>query len=265
MLEIALSGFILLAMTKNFYRYLMRLLILSCESLTRAAYGAAARSPHIVDVTIVPRNRHQPANIRTRIQELIDAADDKKYDAIGLVYGLCGQATAGLTARSIQLVIPRAHDCITLHLGSRAHHEAKLKEEHGTYWYAQDYMERVQGINAALAMGQGSEADMDAIYDTYLKKYGKEKADRLMSVMGDWLSHYKRAIYLTTDPNSVTAVEADARAQAAKRGWTFERLPADFSLVHRLCDGDWPDEDFLIVPPGKTTHQTYEEDILKAE
>ena len=121
----------------------MRLLILSCESLTRAAYGAAARSPHIVDVTIVPRNRHQPADIRARIQNLIDEAEGKNYDAIGLVYGLCGQATAGLTARGTQLVIPRAHDCITLHLGSRARHEAELKKEPGTYWYAQDYMERV--------------------------------------------------------------------------------------------------------------------------
>ena len=243
----------------------MRLLILSCESLTRAAYGAAARSPHIVDVTIIPRNRHQPQEIRTRIQALIDEAEGKKYDAIGLVYGLCGQATAGLTARGTQLVIPRAHDCITLHLGSRARHEAELKKEPGTYWYAQDYMERVQGVNAALAMGQGSEADMDAIYDNYCHKYGQVKADHLMSIMGDWLTHYKRAVYLTTDPNAVTAVEADARAQAAKRGLTFERLPADFGLVARLCDGDWDDEDFLVVPPGKTTHQTYEEDILKAE
>jgi hypothetical protein len=114
-------------------------------------------------------------------------------------------------------------------------------------------------------MGQGSEADMDAIYDTYLKKYGKAKANRLMSIMGDWLTHYKRAVYLTTDPNAVTAAEADARAQASKRGWTFERVAADFSLVHRLCDGDWADKDFLVVPPGMTTKNTYEEDILKAE
>lgn len=243
----------------------MHLLILSCESLTRAAYGAAARSPHIVDVTILPRNRHQPADIHTRLQALIDEAEGKKYDSIGLVYGLCGQATAGLTARGTQLVIPRAHDCITLHLGSRARHEAELKKEPGTYWYAQDYMERVQGINAALAMGQGSEADMDAIYDNYCQKYGQAKADRLMAVMGDWLNHYKRAIYLTTDPNATTAVETDARAQATKRGWTFERIPADFGLIHRLCDGDWADADFLIVPPGKTTHQTYEADILEAK
>lgn len=242
----------------------MRLLILSCESLTRAAYAAAARSTHIVDVTILPRNRHQPADIRTRLQTLIDEAEGKKYDAIGLVYGLCGQATAGLTARNTQLVIPRAHDCITLHLGSRERHKAELIKEPATYWYAQDYIERVQGTNAALAMGQGSEADMDAIYDNYYRKYGKAKADRLMAVMGNWLSHYKRAVYLTTDPNATTAVEAEARTQALKRGWTFDRLAADFSLIHRLCDGDWNEADFLVVPPGKTTHQTFEEDILKA-
>jgi hypothetical protein len=243
----------------------MKLLILSCESLTRSAYGAAARSPHIVDVTIVPRIKHQPLEIRARLQGLIDAAEGQGFDAVGLVYGLCGHATANLTARSIPLVVPRAHDCITLHLGSRANHEAKLKEEPGTYWYAQDYMERVQGINAALAMGQGSDEEMKTMYNDFFYKYGKAKADRMMSVMGSWLDNYKRAIFLTTDSNADSPVEADARAQAAKRGWNFERLPADFSLVQRLCNGDWADEDFLVVPPGKTTQASYENDILKAE
>jgi hypothetical protein len=243
----------------------MRLLILSCESLTRAAYGAAARSPHIVDVIIVPRNKHQPLDIRARLQGLIDEAEGKDFEAVGLVYGLCGHATANLTARSIPLVIPRAHDCITLHLGSRARHELELKSEPATYWFAQDYMERVQGINAALAMGQGSDEEMKAMYNDFFYKYGKAKADRMMSVMGSWLNNYKRAIFLTTDSNTDSRVEADARAQAAKRGWLFERLNADFSLVQRLCNGDWADEDFLVVPPGKTTQTTYDNDILKAE
>ncbi len=243
----------------------MRLLILSCESLARAAYGAAAHSPHIVDVTIVPRNKHQPLDIRSRLQGLIDEAEGKDFEAVGLVYGLCGHATANLTARSIPLVIPRAHDCITLHLGSRARHEEELKREPATYWYAQDYMERVQGINAALAMGQGSDEEMKTMYNDFFYKYGKAKADRMMAVMGSWLNNYKRAIFLTTDSNAASPVEASARAQAAKRGWLFERLNADFSLVQRLCNGDWADEDFLVVPPGKTTQTTYDNDILKAE
>ncbi len=243
----------------------MRLLLLSCESLTRAAYAAAARSPNIVDVTIVPRNRHQPDDIRARLQGRIDAAEGQPYQAIGLVYGLCGLATAGLQARSLPLVIPRAHDCITLHLGSRQRHEQELQKEPATYWYAQDYMERVQGTQAALAMGQGSQVDMDAIYETYCYKYGKQKADRLMAIMGNWLSHYKRAVFLTIDPSIVTPAEEEARAQAARRGWTFERLPADFSLIQRLCDGDWSEHDFLIVPPGGRTRPTYENDILTVE
>ncbi len=243
----------------------MRILLLTCESLTRAAYAAAARSPNIVDVTIVPRNRHQPDDIRVRLQTLIDQADDQPYQAIGLVYGLCGMATAGLRARRIPLVLPRAHDCITLHLGSRQRHEAELQKEPATYWYAQDYLERVQGAHAALAMGQGSQAEMDAIYETYCYKYGKQKADRLMAIMGDWLSHYKRAVFLVIDPDVVTSAEEEARAQAARRGWTFERLPADFSLIQRLCDGDWSEQDFLIVPPGQRTRPTYENDILAIE
>ena len=60
-------------------------------------------------------------------------------------YGLCGQATAGLIARSIPIVIPHAHDCITLFLGSRDSYQYQFVNYPGTYWYAHDYIERSDG------------------------------------------------------------------------------------------------------------------------
>jgi hypothetical protein len=41
-----------------------------------------------------------------------------KYDAVAFGYAPCGSGIVGLTARSIPVVAPRAHDRITLFMGS---------------------------------------------------------------------------------------------------------------------------------------------------
>ena len=121
----------------------MWLKCITCEALARPVYLCAARSPHIVDVELLQRGLHnQPADLRTRLQALIDVAQSRSYDAVLLAYGLCGQATAGLIARNVPLVIPRAHDCITLFLGSRLRYRDQFENYPGTYWYSQDYIER---------------------------------------------------------------------------------------------------------------------------
>lgn len=241
----------------------MRYKALTCEALARPAYASAARSPHIVDVELVPRNLHQPAEIRGRLQSMIDLSNGQGYDALLLGFGLCGQATNGLAARDVPLVLPRAHDCITLYLGNRQKYLEENEKEPGTYWYAQDYLERNAGKNAALTMGASTGDDAQALYQRYLEKYGQAKADRLMAVMSEWMNHYKRAVYLDTGLGGDGKVETQAREEADRRGWAFERVTADLILIQRLLDGDWQ-EDFLVVHPGEQVGMSYDTDIVKA-
>ena len=105
----------------------MRLGCIGCEVLARAIYLCAARSPHIVDVELLQRGLHNvPNDLRAQLQASIDSSAGQGYDAIVMTYGLCGQATAGLTAPGVPLVVPRAHDCITLFLGSQEHYQEQF-------------------------------------------------------------------------------------------------------------------------------------------
>jgi Protein of unknown function (DUF1638) len=237
-----------------------RYLCISCEVLARPLYLVAARSPHIIDIELVQKGLHNtPVSLRQRLQVAVDRATG--YDAILLGYGLCGQATAGLTARDAPLVLPRAHDCITLFLGSRERYMQQFNDYPGTYWYAQDYIEREDGSGAALSMGSGSDTDLQAVYDEYVQKYGKDNADYLMEVMGAWQQHYRRAAYIDMGVADGAAVEARAQAEAARRGWVFDRLTGDLVLIRRLLEGDWK-EDFLLVPPGQQVIMTYDDGVV---
>jgi len=237
----------------------MRLKCLACEALARMVYACAAQSPHIVDVELFRLGLHrEPADLCALLQNKIDQASEEDYDAIVMAYGLCGKSTAGLKARRIPLVIPRAHDCITLFLGGRNRYGQQFREHPGTYWYALDYSERNDG-----SMGLGAEADAQSqsLYDEYVEKYGRDNADYLMEAMGAWQSHYDRAALIDVGVGDLTAVEAETRATADRRGWRFERLEGDLALIRRLLDGDWA-QDFLIVEPGHAVVMTYDADVI---
>ncbi len=240
----------------------MRLLCIGCEVLARPLYLSAAHSPHIVDIRLFQRGLHNdPADLYARLQTEIDAVDSGRYDAVVMAYGLCGKATAGLTARDLPVVIPRAHDCITLFLGSRERYQDQFENLPGTYWYALDYVERDDGTGGSLALGAGSDTDLSAVYDEYVRKYGQENADYLMEVMGAWQQHYQRAALIDMGIGDITAVEARARADAARRGWEFEHLAGDMMLIHRLLSADW-DGDFLVLQPGEQIAMTYDGRVI---
>lgn len=240
----------------------MKLYCIACEVLARPLYWSAARSPHIVDIQLIQRGLHnQPANLRTVLQQAVDDASSKPYDYIVMGYGLCGQATAGIVARNKPLVIPRAHDCITLFLGSRERYTQQFEQFPGTYWYAQDYIERDDGSGGSLALGSGVETDVDKVYAEYVEKYGQDNADYLMEVMGAWKQHYSRAAYIDLGIGDGSLVEAKARDQAERRGWIFERIIGDLVLMRRLLEGNW-EQDYLILQPGQKLVMTYNDDVI---
>ncbi len=190
------------------------------------------------------------------------------YDAIILAYGLCGAATAGLRAGSIPLVVPRAHDCITLFLGSRERYTAEFTGHPGTYWYVQDFVERSDDGGAFAGMGAVSDAAARATHEEYVAKYGEDNAAYLMEALGGWSSHYDRAAFVDmaiADRQGTAAVEAQARDDAERRGWTFEKLAGELILVRRLVDGDWAPEDFLVLQPGERLAMSYDEAVIRAE
>jgi Protein of unknown function (DUF1638) len=242
----------------------LHLRVISCNILARSVYLCAARSPHVVDVELLHRGLHaEPLSLREQLQGAIDATGPE-YDAVVLAYGLCGGATAGLKAAAIPLVLPRAHDCITLFLGNRAEYARRFAANPGTYWYVQDYVERDdEPTGWGLGAGSESESALEQRYALFVEKYGRDNADYLMETLGGWHSHYDHAAFVDMGVGDAEGAVAKARAEAERRGWAFERLAGDLVLVRRLLDGDWAD-DFLVVQPGEQVVMSYDEDVLGA-
>lgn len=231
----------------------MKFKCISCDALARQTYLCAAYSPHLVDVGLVSMGQHiKPRELNRTLQDKIDSINDTTYDAILLCYGLCGQATSGLTARRIPIVIPRAHDCITLCLGSKEEYKKQQEVCPGTIWHTKDYMERLD--NAAEYSGIGaSSAELydEKAYEAMVSRMGKERADRIISSMGDMTKNYERAVFIEQNTGDGKKEEELVRKEAETKGWRFEKMKGDIKIIKGLLNGEWPEEDYLRVEPGQ--------------
>lgn len=118
--------------------------MIACEVLAREMYHLASRADRVVNVSLLPKGLHGlgAAKMRARLQAEIDSTDGSRYEGIALGYALSSRGTEGLAANDVPVVIPRAHDCITLLLGGRERYMAEFEAHAGTYYCSGGWHER---------------------------------------------------------------------------------------------------------------------------
>ena len=243
----------------------MKLKVIACDVLTREVYHACAESPHVCEVTLIPFGLHDtPSKLRDRLQEEIDSADAGGCDAIALAYALCSRGTAGLAAHTKPIVIPRAHDCITLFLGSRERYAEEFHSHPGTYYYSAGWIEHNKDGNIRQGyISEAEEKDKEARLQEYIQKYGEDNAAYLLEMESQWTDHYSRAALIDVGLGDIERYRNATKRIAEERGWEYAELPGDRSLIIKLIFGEW-DNDFLRVEPGMRIAESFDERIICA-
>jgi hypothetical protein len=248
----------------------MLLKLIACNVFQREACHCLARTPHTLDVEFTELGEHaHSATLRERLQGRIDAAETcgKRYDAVLLLFGLCGNATVGLAARATPLVLPRAHDCCTILLGSRAKYNEHFAANPSTPFSSNGYLERGDYFLRVGEQGVGEVRSGDA-FAAMVEQYGAENARMIWETMHPESRKDRphRAVYIDI-PETAQAARAESfRAKAEAEGWAYERLEGSLRLIRKLIDAEWDAADFLVVEPGQRIAGVYDfEEIVRAE
>ncbi|MCC6857215.1 MAG: DUF1638 domain-containing protein [Bryobacterales bacterium] len=244
----------------------MRLKLISCEIFYREMCAAVARSPNMVDVEFLPKGLHDIGSgpMLERLQAAVDAVDDSCYDAVILGYGLCGMGLVGLTARGIPVVLPRAHDCITHFLGSKERYAEYFQNHPGVYFKTTGWIERGSALGQ-LTQQALRKSGLGYSYQELVEKYGEDNARFLYEQLCDTTRNYQQFTYIEMGVEADARFERATREEAARRGWRFEKIRGDMSLIEKLVDSEWDDADFLVVPPGWRVVARYDESVVGAE
>ena len=245
----------------------MRLKLISCEVLYRELCHAVARSPHTVDIEFLPKGLHDIGclGMRERLQAVLDRVDHSSYDAILLGYALCNNGITGLTARQIPLVVPRAHDCMTLFLGDRQRYLDYFQNNPGTYFLTSGWLERGEPTGELRQLSIQHTSGMDLTYEELVARYGEDNAVFLYEELCNHTKHYAKIAFIQMGIEPDGSFEAAAREKAASRNWAFEKLQGDLRLLELLVNGAWEDRDFLVVQPGQRIAVTHDGMIITAE
>lgn len=243
----------------------MYLKLLACEIMVREVCHVVSRAPHICDVAFLDQGFHDRVDEgRAALQAAIDGAAGRGYDAILLGYGLCNNLIAGLEARDVPLVVPRAHDCITIFLGSREEYDRQFSATPGTYYYTSGWLEcgKRRGDGGGALMPAGSQMGGGGQYEQWVEQYGEDKARALLEVTAEWTAHYTHGVLIDFEFTRHLGLDKAVRQICDERGWTFEQVEGDPILLQRLLDGDWTESDYLIIPPGRRVSATFDDRII---
>lgn len=245
----------------------MRIKLLSCAVLYREMCVAAASSLNVVDVEFLPQGLHNIGALpmRDRLQAAVDAADAGPYDAVALGYGLCNNGLDGLEARAVPIVLPRAHDCITLLLGDRSRYLDHFNGNPGTYYLTTGWLERCDNPEELEQISLRKQYGMGQEYAELVARYGEDNAKYLYETLSNETRNYRQITFIEMGVEPDDTCERESRHRAERRGWRFEKVKGDMSLLRRLVDGSWADDDFLVVPPGHRIVARYDDGIVAAE
>lgn len=221
-----------------------KLCVIACPSLRPELDRLAIANERDIALRYLDLGLHDrsAAALHQALQAAIDATQG--YDAIAVGYGLCNRGIIGITARDVPLVIPQAHDCIGLLLGSTQHYLAELEREPGTYFQNAGFLTASTGDS--LTFGPASNASFERL----AARYGENAAQYLMEQLEGFTKHYTRLAYIDTSANS--DLDAEALRIATANGLRYQRLDGDTGWLARLLGGDWEGDDFLVVKPGES-------------
>ncbi len=241
-----------------------RLTVIACSSLRPELELLAGEAGTAITFQHLEMGLHQRSAeaLHAALQDAIDAAAADRCDAVAVGYGLCNRGVVGLRARAVPVVVPRAHDCIGLLLGSNRRYLDQLAAQPGTYFQSAGWLAQADSIRQPdFTFGPNSNVTRERL----VARYGEDNADYLLGRFEDFTQHYERLAYIATPAPASALQEAAAQTIAGNRHWQYERLAGDLGWLRRLLSGDWKAREFVILAPGERLALTFDAHLMAAE
>lgn len=242
--------------------------VLACKIFQREFAQVLLSCPNSLDITFLRQDLHNtPTKLREALQREIDSIESGedvhtnkdpfgKLEAILLGYGLCSNSIVGLRSRRLPIVIPRAHDCITHFMGSKERYADYFNRVKGTYFYTQGW------LDLGLDIGQ---ADLERKRNEYMEKFDgdEDTVEYLLEVDKEMLRNYRYITYITWPGLNNADGIARMASITQRSGLELLQYEGSHRLMADFVNGNWNEEDFLVLQPGEELQPSYDSRILK--
>ncbi len=244
----------------------MNFKLISCEVFKHELLHCINKSNNNIDTEFIAKGIHDlnSKGMQNRIVKSIQKADQKRFDAILLGYGLCNTWIYGLVAHKTPLIVPRIHDCIGVLLGSKQKYLDYYFENPGTYYQSVGWMENTENKPIIKKRSLQRLYGMDMPQDELKAQFGEENLDYLNNAM-DQTKHYSNMAFIDTGTDSNKYYLKMAKTKAVQNKWKFDVVKGNTGLLQRFVSGSWSDSEFLVVKPGSIVKQSINNDLIHAK
>jgi len=245
----------------------LRLHLISCRVFMRELEVLAVDAKSELRIQYLEMALHEkPGHIlNAALQAAVDAVPPDSCDAIALGYGLCNRGLVGLQARTLPVVVPRAHDCLGILLGSTKRYLAELDLQPGTYFQSSGWIEHLPADRTLRPLATNQTGIFPARMEELVARHGAENAKFLFEEIAKFTRHYQRLAFISTPVAGTEEHQKKAGDIARQQGWQLEKLPGDLGWLKRLLAGDWNDQDFLVLKPAERIQLRYDGQLIGAE
>lgn len=220
------------------------MLFISCEVLQPEMERLAQDIANPPEMIFLEQRLHDyPEKLRAAIQEEVDNIERERPDveAIGLGYGLCGNALTGVTSKRVTLIIPRLHDCIPFLLGLSPDSTEASSRDGKTYWISPGWL---QSFLAEFHL-------TDARLRKYAEKFGEKRAEKMVQAENALLTCYETACHIRW-PEMGDAWINQARDVAKAANLNYIERIGKSDYLREFMEGGKDRDKFLYLTPGNT-------------
>ncbi len=215
----------------------MDTVILACNTLSEELALAMKETKKNYPIVWVASGLHNnPDLLKEGLQDELDKLENTKF--VLLAFGFCGNAVLGLKAGNFKLILPRVDDCITLLIGS-VDERKKISQAAGTYFLTKGWLDNEKNIWEE--------------YKAMLKKYGKERADKLNKLM---LAHYRNLAIVATGAYDINEFTKRSQIVADDLDLQHVIIPGTLNYLKKLLTGPY-DSDFAVIEPNSKVTFTH--------
>ena len=253
----------------------MRIKIIACGVFKPYIEYLLKSTTNTVDVTYMDAGLHETPNIlREKLQAEITKVSKKvaghnygdckncpnpciKFDYIVVFYGLCGRGTLDIETFDVPVIFPKAHDCISLFLGSAERYRKEFKAHPGTFYHTAGWItEKINPRNKEVGdlyknyyeEGFASHPEFDDLSD----KYGSENAEFILKFQSHWMKNYTRSAYIDFGLPFDEELSKLPKYMAQVFGWEYARLESSFDYIKSLFNAENTPQSVLIPCHSKT-------------
>lgn len=237
--------------------------IIACNIFNKEIENLMNKDSITKNVIFVEQGLHNtPTKMSENLQQLIcDLEEDNDflntYEGIILLYGLCGNGTLGLKTKKVKLVIPRAHDCMTLFLGSKERYKNIIDNNKGVYWYNHAWIDQTP---------MPSKKRMEISKNDYYEYYDEDNAEYLYELEVQGLMQYRYGMLIKSPlVDNEPYKEFLLNEVCDEFNWQYKEEMGDVNLIENIINGIFNENEVLVLNPNEEIGMSLDLDILKGK